>query len=78
MKAYEGQMTPASEAEAVTSGVAFTGGECKALACTTGGTATVTFANGDIANFPLVAGYNPIRCTKVAAFSGVTGVFALY
>lgn len=57
-------------------------GECKAILANAAGVVDLTFANGSVAvNFPLQAGYNPVRATVIDAptsGSAATGVWALY
>lgn len=73
----------ASGAVSVTLGSAvLANGECKAILANAAGVVDLTFAGGGTAvNFPLQAGYNPIRATVIdAPTSGTaaTGVWALY
>lgn len=57
-------------------------GECKAILAGTAGTVNLTFANGYTAtDYPLQAGYNPIRATVIntpTSGTAATGVWALY
>lgn len=57
-------------------------GECKAILANAAGTANLTFANGMTAvDYPLQAGYNPIRATVIntpTSGTAATGVWALY
>jgi len=67
---------PAERAMAVTDDVPFD--ECRALWVGTAGTGTVTFADGTVAaDFPLLAGVNPLRCITVG-FGTCDDVWALY
>jgi hypothetical protein len=73
----------ASSAVSITLGSsALVNGECKAILANTAGVADLTFANGTAAvNFPLQAGYNPVRATVIdepTTGTAATGVWALY
>ena len=64
----------AVRASAVTTAVEFP--RCMALLCSADTVATVTMDGTDVANFPLVKGYNPIQATKVVFSAGT--IHALY
>lgn len=69
---------PAASIVAVSSGVPFARGACRALLVGTGGTATVIDKDGHTAtNIPLVAGYNPIQVRSVT-LGTASDVWALY
>jgi hypothetical protein len=73
-----GMTNPASKIEAVSSGVDFTNGVCRALLVGTAGTATVIDADGNTAtNIPLQQGYNPLRVSKVT-LGTASDVWALF
>jgi hypothetical protein len=73
----------ASGAVSVTPGSArLANGECKAILANGAGVVDLTFANGTVAvNYPLQAGYNPIRVIvidELTSGTAATGVWALY
>jgi hypothetical protein len=55
----------ATGAIAITPGTAFN--VCRAVLAGTGGAAACTFQDGSVATVTLIAGYNPISITNVAA-----------
>lgn len=73
----------ASGAVSVTlASTALANGECKAILANAAGVVDLTFADGQTAvNFPLQAGYNPVRATIIdepTTGTAATGVWALY
>lgn len=67
---------PAGKLVKVTSGVTFP--LCRSLQVGTAGTATLIDAEGNTAtNYPLTAGLNPIRVSRVT-FGSANDVWALY
>lgn len=71
------QIFSASGAKAITPDTAFN--LCRAVLAGTGGAATCTFQDGSVATLTLIAGYNPIQITNIAA-SGLAAadLVALY
>lgn len=60
---------------------ALANGECRAIVAETAGRVNITQGGVVRANFPLVAGYNPVRATVIdapSAGTAATGVWALY
>ena len=79
----EQETKPASVYVAVTiDGTAFTLGTCRALNAEVAGRVNLTQSDGTVQeNYPLTAGYNPVKCIAVDAPSSgdaATGVWALY
>lgn len=64
---------------AVTLGVAFTKGICRALHCNTAGTGTVYFPDGSTANIAFLAGVTyDLAASRVDDSSGSPTLIALY
>lgn len=60
---------------------ALPGGECRCIVAETAGRVNITQDGVVRANYPLVAGYNPIRATVIdnpTSGTAATGVWALY
>jgi hypothetical protein len=82
MAAPRDTLTASAAVSVAPGSTALASGECKAILANTAGTVNLTFANGATAtDYPLQAGYNPIRATIIDAPSSgtaATGVWAIY